>query len=72
MLIEIFRVYNNYVLTDEKVLKRTSMQGKTARTPAQKIGLINQTFGVQDILEFSPAQVYLNSYESQKENALFS
>lgn len=72
MLIEIFRVYNNYVLTDEKVLKRTSMQGKTARTPAQKIGLINQTFGVQDILEFSPAQVYLNNYESQKENALFS
>jgi len=69
MLIEIFRVYNNYILTDEKVLKRTSMKGKTPRTPAQKVGLVNTPFGIHDILEFSPAQVFLDRYELNKENA---
>ena len=66
MLIEIFRVYYNYILTDEKALKRTSMKGKTPRTPAQKIGLVDFPFDIHDILEFSPAKLFLDKYELNK------
>ena len=68
MLIEIFRVYNNYILTDEKVLKRTSMKGKTPRTPAQKVGLVDNPFGIHDILEFSIANIVLESKINEAKN----
>lgn len=68
MLIEILRVYNNYILTDKKSLSRTSMNGKTPRTPAQKIGLVEQPYSVHDILEFSPAKIFLDKHELQRKN----
>jgi hypothetical protein len=69
MLIEILRVYNNYVLTDKKALSRTSMIGKTPRTPTQKIGLVDNPFNVHDILEFSLAKIFLDPYELEKFNS---
>jgi hypothetical protein len=39
------------------------------RTPAQKIGMVDTPFGIHDILEFSPAKVFLDRYELNKENA---
>lgn len=53
MLIEIFRVYNNYVLTDKKTLKNKKSQLKPT-TPAQKIGLATKAYQIEDILSFCP------------------
>lgn len=52
MLIEIFRVYNNYVLTDEKTL-RNKGNLKKPLTPAQKLGIANEKYSVEDIINFS-------------------
>ncbi|MFT5277376.1 MAG: energy-converting hydrogenase A subunit M [Glaciecola sp.] len=52
MLIEILRVYNNYVLTDEKSLKNKGLSF-TPRTPAQKIGFADQKYRIEDILDFT-------------------
>lgn len=53
MLIEIFRIYNNFVLTDAKTLKnKKSIRIPT--TPAQKIGLAGRAYDVDDILKFNP------------------
>jgi hypothetical protein len=54
MLLDIFRVYNNFVLTNEKsITKNKFKKNQIPKTPAQHIGLVDQTFNVQDILEFS-------------------
>jgi hypothetical protein len=57
MLIEIFRVYNNYVLTDKKAITKSGMKWKTPLTPAQKIGLVDHAFKVEDLLSNSPAKL---------------
>jgi hypothetical protein len=53
MLVEIFRVYQNYVHTDKKTLKNKKSKRQPS-TPAQKIGLASKTYDVDDILSFSP------------------
>ncbi|TRX57302.1 exonuclease domain-containing protein [Thalassomonas sp. M1454] len=53
MLIEILRVYNNYVLTDEKTLKNAKVRGVKPTTPAQKLGLAKCHFSIEDILNFN-------------------
>jgi DNA polymerase III epsilon subunit len=53
MLIEIFRVYNNFILTDAKTLKNKK-SSRTPTTPAQKLKLANKAYNVEDILQFSP------------------
>lgn len=54
MLLDIFRVYNNFVLTNEKsITKNRLKKNQTPKTPAQHIGLVDKAFNVQDILEFS-------------------
>lgn len=60
MMIEIIRIYNNYVLTDAKSLKNKkyyTTNPKNPKTPAQKIGLVNKAFDIYDILEFSVARI---------------
>jgi hypothetical protein len=61
MLIEIVRVFNNFILTDEKSIKNKKGLGKTPTTPAQKIGLANKPFDIHDILEFSVTSSTLQS-----------
>ncbi|MDW1605627.1 MULTISPECIES: exonuclease domain-containing protein [unclassified Vibrio] len=60
MLLEIFRVFMNYVHTDfnnlEKKGGRKHELQLEAKTPAQKLGLVDKVFSVQDILEFSAAK----------------
>lgn len=63
MMIEIMRVYNNYVLTDEKSIKNKKSCSDTPKTPAQKIGLVNNSFDIYDILEFSVANVVTEFHE---------
>ena len=53
MLVEIFRVYNNYVHTDAKTLKNKKSRVPPT-TPAQKIGFASKVYSVDDILSFSP------------------
>jgi hypothetical protein len=60
MLIEIFRVYHNYVLTDEKNNIKHGYNRK-ALTPAQKVGLVDKSFSIYDLIEFTPAKVLLAS-----------
>lgn len=60
MLIEIFRVYHNYVLTDEKNNVKQGYNRK-ALTPAQKIGLVDNAFSIYDVIEYTPASVLFNS-----------
>ncbi|WP_394173405.1 exonuclease domain-containing protein [Thalassotalea litorea] len=52
MLIEIFRVYSNYVLTDKKTLMNKKSK-RTPKTPAQKLGLADAGYSIGDILSFS-------------------
>lgn len=52
MLVEILRVYNNYVMTDFKKLKNKG-SNKKPLTPAQKLGLAAKPYSIQDILSFS-------------------
>ncbi|MGR5554628.1 exonuclease domain-containing protein [Vibrio alfacsensis] len=52
MLVEILRVYNNYVITDSKKLKNKGI-AKGALTPAQKIGIANRAYKINDILKFT-------------------
>lgn len=69
MMIEILRVYNNYVLTDEKSLKNKKSSSTKPRTPAQKLGLVDNIFDIYDILEFSVANIVTGFHEqfSQKQ-----
>lgn len=53
MLIEIVRVFNNFILTDEKSIKNKKGLDRIPTTPAQKIGFANKPFDIHDILEFS-------------------
>lgn len=53
MLIEMLRVYNNYVLTDEKTLRNKGVKFLTPMTPAQKLGIAEQRYTVKDIINFS-------------------
>lgn len=68
MMIEIMRVYNNYVLTDEKSIKNKKSCSTKPKTPAQKLGLMDCAFDIYDILEFSVANIVTNFHEqfSQK------
>ncbi|WP_372811909.1 hypothetical protein [Pseudoalteromonas nigrifaciens] len=68
MMIEIMRVYNNYVLTDEKSIKNKKSCSAKPKTPAQKIGLMDNTFDIYNILEFSVANIVTDFHEqfSQK------
>jgi hypothetical protein len=59
MPIEIFKVYHNYVLTDEKNNIKHGYN-KKALTPAQKLGLVDNAFSIYDVIEFSPAQIHLD------------
>lgn len=52
MLVEIFRVYHNYVHTDEKTLRNKKLKFKP-KTPAQKLGIAKTKYSVDDILSFS-------------------
>ena len=65
MLIEIFRVFNNFILTDEKTIKNTKDCNRTPKTPAQKIGLSENIFDIHDILEFSVANIVVDLKEKQ-------
>ncbi|MBL1384292.1 MAG: hypothetical protein COA35_006320 [Colwellia sp.] len=56
MLIEIFRVYHNYVLTDEKNNIKHGYN-RQALTPAQKLGLVDNAFCIYDLIEFTPAKM---------------
>jgi DNA polymerase III epsilon subunit len=62
MLIEIFRVYHNYVLTDEKNNIKHGYNRK-ALTPAQKLGLSDNAFTIYDVIEFAPANTLLKGYD---------
>jgi transposase-like protein len=53
MLLEILRVYNNYVLTDEKTLRNKKSTTKP-RTPAEKLGMADKRYSIEDILNFTP------------------
>lgn len=68
MMIEIMRVYNNYILTDEKTIKNKKALSVKPKTPAQKIGLVDGVFDIYDILEFSVAGIVTDYHEqlSQK------
>jgi DNA polymerase III epsilon subunit len=70
MMIEIMRVYNNYVLTDEKSIKNKKTCSSKPKTPAQKIGLVNNSFDIYDILEFSVARVVTDYLEQFKTASL--
>jgi hypothetical protein len=54
MIIEILRVYNNYVLTDEKSLKNKGVI-QVATTPAQKLGITEKKYTIEEILDFTVA-----------------
>jgi hypothetical protein len=54
MIIEILRVYNNYVLTDEKSLKNKGVI-QVATTPAQKLGIADKKYTIEEILDFTVA-----------------
>ena len=70
MLIEIFRVFNNFVLTDEKTIKNEKNCNRKPLTPAQTIGLVEHTVDIHDILEFSIANVVLDlKNENKKKSA---
>lgn len=60
MLLEIFRVFMNYVHTDFNNLEKKGGKRKyierASKTPAQKLGLVNKRYSVKDILEFSAAR----------------
>ena len=60
MLIEIFRVYHNYVLTDEKNNIKHGYKRK-ALTPAQRLGLVDKAFSIYDLIEFTPAKILLEN-----------
>lgn len=60
MLIEIFRVFHNYVLTDEKNNAKHGYNRK-ALTPAQKLGLVDNAFSIYELIEFTPAKVLLSN-----------
>lgn len=60
MQLEILRVYNNYVLDDEKTLKNKSVN-KKALIPAQKIGFVIRKYTVNDILDFTVAKQVIDS-----------
>ncbi|MEF1338889.1 hypothetical protein REH81_19225 [Vibrio rotiferianus] len=70
-LVEIFRVYNNYVHTNFQKLDK---EGKSRQyiaehetTPAMRLGLVDQTFSYKDILEFSlTKKVIENSKPTRK------
>jgi hypothetical protein len=65
MLIEIFRVYHNYVLTDEKNNIKHGNNRK-ALTPAQKLGLVDNAFNIYDLIEFTPASEVLKQLKESK------
>jgi hypothetical protein len=56
LLIDIFRVYHNYILTDEKNNIKHGYNRK-ALTPAQKLGLVDNAFSIYDLIEFTPAKI---------------
>jgi DNA polymerase III epsilon subunit len=59
MLIEISRVFNNFVLTDAKAIKNKRGYKRKPTTPAQRLGLVDEQFDIYDILEFSVANEVL-------------
>lgn len=63
MMIEIMRVYNNYVLTDEKSIKNKKAYSGNPKTPAQKIGLVDKVFDIYDIIDFSVASIVTDYHE---------
>lgn len=59
-LVEIFRVFMNYVHTDATKLEKSGMSQKAIRenetTPAKRLELVDKNFSMKDILEFSATQ----------------
>lgn len=52
MLVEIWRIYSNYVLNNKKHLRKRGAS-TTPTTPAQRLGLVDEKFSIYDIIEFS-------------------
>lgn len=65
MIIEMLRVYNNYVLTDEKSLKNKG-HSKEATTPAQKLGIADKKYSIEDILDFTVANQMKKSQQGSR------
>ncbi|RLV58717.1 hypothetical protein D5018_15775 [Parashewanella curva] len=63
MLIEIMRVYNNYILTDEKSIAKKKGCTDIPQTPAQKLGLVDTVYSIYDILDFSVGKVAVDFME---------
>ncbi|HCG5954542.1 TPA: hypothetical protein NJ081_002997 [Vibrio parahaemolyticus] len=59
-LVEIFRVFMNYVHTDATKLEKNGMSQKSIRenesTPAKRLELVDKNFTMKEILEFSAAK----------------
>lgn len=69
MLIEMVRIFNNFILTDEKSIKNKKGRKRIPKTPAQKLGLVDNIFDIHDILEFSVANVVLDFKEQSHQEA---
>jgi len=63
MLVEILRVYNNYVITDSKKLKNKGISTEPL-TPAQKLGFADDICSIKDILSFSIAKKQIEKLKS--------
>ena len=59
MLIEMSRIFNNFVLTDAKQIRNQKGCKRKPTTPAQRLGLIDEQFDIYDIIEFSVANEVL-------------
>ncbi|WP_371376276.1 hypothetical protein [Thalassotalea aquiviva] len=62
MLIEMSRIFNNFVLTDYKQIKNKRGCKRKPTTPAQRLGLVDGQFDIHDIIEFSVANEVLKTH----------
>jgi len=60
-LIEIKRVYFNYCLTDERILRSKGSKAKPS-TPAMRLGLTDRVFDANDFLSFSYNEKMINRH----------
>lgn len=62
MLIEMSRIFNNFVLTDAKPIKHKRGCKRKPKTPAQRLGLVDEQFDIYYIIEFSVANEVLKTH----------
>lgn len=71
-LVEIFRVYNNYVHTNfqklDKEAKSRKYIAEHETTPAMRLGLVDQAFSYKDILELSFAKQVIDKVKPVRKN----